>query len=461
MMNFSKYIPAQLSVRRVMAFGFFVLCAMAAWMRGGLYKPLQWPLIAISLFLCSCICFLEDEVQKKLIVKLKRDPIVYAGLTLLLLILIQCLNSNYAVVSIEEGAAAFLRSPACWLPWSVNPADAGEMLIWFLPAWVAILLVRHLLERRHIKFMVYLMAWNAALLSIVSIVQYVIGSGKILGMWEASRHWTFGMFDYPNHTAAWFYLNAFLSAGLLHDAMRKRLPPAQLMVWSVVFFLCLISAGLTLSRFGAFVAMALLGVILIIFLKKYYSTVKGAAAVNLIIGSVIAAFIGLTLFFGAGKGALAREISQKALVGESSVAGDIGGRFIQFPYAWAMFRDYPLFGSGGWSYRSLAPLYIPEGNRAYWDGVGKDNLHCDPLQFLTEFGLLGTACIAFIIGILIKRILNTQRHSTVSIWIIIGLFTVLFHSFFDLPFRCPAIVFEWCILLTILPKLSRRQAMAI
>lgn len=458
MQDFSKYLPEHISMRRILAIGIFLLCATAAWLRGGVYPAMQWPMAVISILLCGGLLFLHPKTRARFVNGLLHDKVFCAGAVLLLVILLQSLNSRYWIVEDEVGAVGFLRTPGRWLPWSVSPLDAIEMLAWFFPAWVVILLVRHLLERRHLKVILYLLAWNSALLGLVSLIQYLLGADRILGMWEVPGHWFFATFDYPNHAAAWFYLNAFLSAGLMHDSLQKKRPPVQLGVWCASFFLCIVAAAMTASRFGALVSLGLLVAMLVLVFKKSFPKVKGDAAVNLVIAAMIAILVGITVFFGAGKGSLAREVNSKGLFGESSVVADMEGRLDQIPHAWRIFKTYPVFGSGGWGYRWLVQIYVQGDEYEAWNAMGKANVHCDPLQFLSEFGFVGAACMALTVVLLIRQIVLTGRYPTLSVWVLVGLGMVLLHSLFDLPFRSPAILLEWCLLLALLPKLPRRDA---
>jgi hypothetical protein len=406
----------------------------------------------MSVLLCGGIFYLKPALREELWTKLRGDPVFYFGLLFFVVVAVQCSNSNYWVVLNDVGESEYVRTPAKWLPWSVIPSEAAEMLVWFVPAWMVVLFVRNLLGRRHLKPLLYIIAWNSALLAFVGILQYLLESSRMLGLWKIPGNAYFATFDYPNHAAEWFYLNAFLAGGLAHDAVVKGRPQTQQVVWCSTFLLCLIAVLLTLSRFGAFVSMVLLGVALIIFLRKALGRLKGNQALNIYIIACIAIMAGMALFTGAGGGALANEVQ------ETSITRDLGGRTRQLPPAWAIIRDYPAFGSGGWGYRWLAPLYVNEEERAFLDGMGAANVHCDPVQFLTEFGLVGGGCLAAVVAILFFSCLKNRKNlGILSIWMAGGIVLIFIHSFADLPFRSPAILYEWCILLSALPKITGRH----
>lgn len=411
---------------------------------------MQWPLLVGALLLCFSPFLLEQDRRRPFLRRVTKDPIFGIGLGLMVVILCQWGNSNYLVVLKESGGAELAGNPSLWLPWSVDRGEAGEMLVWFFPAWISILFIRNLLHRKHVVALLYLMAANSALLACLGLVQLAVGTDKVLGIWEQPHEVFFASFGYSNHACAWFYMNAFLVGGLAHDAFIKKRPLIQLIVWVLVFVVCVISVFMTLSRFGAFVSMVLLGIFLMIFLKHAVSRFRGSSLLNIYIFSGIVVVFGFALFFSAGGGALAKEVGGKALVGEVSLAGDIGGRIDHMAPAWMIVRDYPLFGAGGWSYRWMAHIYVPFEEWDAWSRAGTANVHCDPIQFLSEFGMVGGLCLCMVVVVLVRDMVKARR-SVMWYWVSGGLATVFIHSLIDLPFRCPAILLAWCCLFAALP----------
>ena len=443
-------MPEYISVRRLLAYGICSLCGYAAWARGGVYAPFQWPLIILSIFLCIGVLFLHPQMRQDFRTKLLRDPVFSIGFIFLSLVVIQSLNSGYRVESNANGLLEFIKVPNKWMPWSAVISESMEMLIWFFSAWVSALLVRNLLSRRHLKPLLYIMAWNSAALACLGICLYLSGSSRLMGIWKLPGHAHYATFEYANHAAEWFYLNAFLAAGLAHDALVKRRPKIQQVIWCSTFLLCVISVFLTLSRFGAVLSSLLLLVALIVYFRRTFSHRKGKVSINIYIVACIVVMGGLALFTGAGGGKMANEIKER------SVSQDLGGRIRQFPSAIAIIGDYPLFGAGGGAYQWLAPLHVAEEDSAILAGMGALYVHCDPLQFLCEFGFVGGLCLVAIIVLLFYACLrNINKQSVISIWILVGLGIIVIHSFADLPFRNPAILYEWAVLLTALPKLIR------
>jgi len=137
---------------------------------------------------------------------------------------------------------------------------------------------------------------------------------------------------------------------------------------------------------------------------------------------------------------------------------DLGDRPLLVTTAWSVWKDHSLFGVGGWGFRHLLSHYVPESK---WDWVrtpGRANVHCDPLQFLVEFGAVGFGLMAAALAVLVSPLLRKQSaHNALFLMPAIGLLLVVVFSLIDLPFRCPAILFTWVVVLAALPKVSGRS----
>lgn len=446
----------RISVSRVLCYLLFALLGYAAWARGGVYPPWQWPMASLSVFLLAAgAIFFDSDRKQKLRNALLRDPVAYIGAVFILILFVQGLNSGYLVVWDTVDSVGMVREPVWWLPWSVEPETASQMINWFFPAWVCILLIRHLLERKEIKLLLYLLVWNAAVLAIVGIVQYLAQAKTMLGLWEIPGNHFFATFGYVNHGAAWFYLHAALAAGLAHDGLIKRKPPVQIAVWCGSFLLCITATFLTLSRAGAIGAVVLLLVVAGLLIRWTLKKSKGSAVLNAAGLAVIVVLAGAALYFSAGEGGLAQEI-EETFLGEG-MAQTVTDRTMQLPSAWAVAKEYPVFGCGGWGYRWVAMLHIPIEEWPAWRSAGKANVHCDPLQFLVEFGWVGILCMLSTVGVLIRSALKLGKPDALRSWIALGLFLVFLHGWVDLPFRSPAILMAWCLLFAVLGRLTSKK----
>jgi len=437
-------------------YGIFLLCAYAAWMGVGVRPPLQWPMAVLAALLCAAVLALHGKQYQKIRSRMLRDPVFYFGTCFLLILLAQWVNSGHGVAMEDSGIATMGRIPSKWVPWSVDRAGAAEMLNWFFPAFAVLLIVRNVLGRADIKILAHLLVWNSAALACVGIAQHMLGQDKIMGIWDVSRADFFATFDYPNHAAAWFYLHAALAVGLAHDAEIKHKPRIRIVVWGACFLCCIAASCLTLSRVGAFVALAHLVAVFSILLFRTKTYFRGAKALNAYLAMAIIVLVGATLFFGVGGGDLAHEVAGKAMFGDRSVVGDLSGRAGHISTSWNIIGDYPLFGCGGWGCDGLASLYIPPEELRSWMVGGRANVHCDPVQFLVEFGVVGGLCMAVIVVVLVRGVVAARR-SVLFYWVAGGLVAVFAHSLIDLPFRCPAILLAWCCLFAALPRLAQKR----
>jgi hypothetical protein len=115
-----------------------------------------------------------------------------------------------------------------------------------------------------------------------------------------------------------------------------------------------------------------------------------------------------------------------------------------------MISDHLLFGVGlgGWlqSYGSYASPALSGLNPVY--------LHCDPMQLLSELGLLGTLPLALLIIAVYRSSIRRQGPGSAEIeqrlkFRLCGLTGFLVASLLDFPFRLPAILFSIAVLLSL------------
>jgi len=109
----------------------------------------------------------------------------------------------------------------------------------------------------------------------------------------------------------------------------------------------------------------------------------------------------------------------------------------------SMWRDNPLWGTGPGSFAAIFPYYqtVPPEQTAFL------HAHCDPLEFLAEWGLAGIALFLAAGGIMIRDLLtetaserHTGRFSGIECaGLCLALTAVGLHSLIDFPFRHPLI----------------------
>ncbi|RMG39385.1 MAG: O-antigen ligase domain-containing protein [Candidatus Dadabacteria bacterium] len=126
---------------------------------------------------------------------------------------------------------------------------------------------------------------------------------------------------------------------------------------------------------------------------------------------------------------------------------------------WQLYRDtLPmlkgalLFGVGAGAWQALYPLYMDTS----LSGINPVYLHSDPLQLLTELGVAGTlplAALVLIVSLAAIKALRVKSAKTeyknTLLCLLCGQIGLLAASFFDFPFRMPAIVFYTAVCLSL------------
>ncbi|MEK0449149.1 MAG: hypothetical protein RL088_1417 [Verrucomicrobiota bacterium] len=253
--------------------------------------------------------------------------------------------------------------------------------------------------------------------------------------WRAS-----GFYVCPNHMAG--YLESLAVFALAYCCWGKFSPIARMLLGYVVIY-CLVGIALTGSRGGylssAFALVFLMGMSLW-FLKKLRSSRLGAMmAVSVALGVVVI-----------GGGAFA--MNRNATIGNrmSDISYDAGSvRFDMWQAAVKQARLNPVCGTG-------AGTYLYYGREFRSPNVQRDpiHVHCDYLELLAEYGIIGCVFMAFFIGthavagfksaslIIRNRLRPSGRSFSSELAVIAGaLATVaalLAHSVVDFNFHLPA-----------------------
>ncbi len=116
-------------------------------------------------------------------------------------------------------------------------------------------------------------------------------------------------------------------------------------------------------------------------------------------------------------------------------------------HSWPLLKEYWVFGAGfgAWLpvFMRQAPAMFGESNPEY--------LHCDPLQWIIETGIPGALFLLLLTSILIRRLSYAPALAS-------GLIALSVASFFDFPFRIPAILWQAVVGLTLLTSLEPATA---
>ncbi len=130
--------------------------------------------------------------------------------------------------------------------------------------------------------------------------------------------------------------------------------------------------------------------------------------------------------------------------------GVFGSRNILRSTSIKIWLDHAWFGAGGWAQKYMATTYIEKEDWPKVLGAGKANTHCDFLQFLSEFGVVGSGLMLMIVWVLVRPVWQKRGHvfrSPVVLFCILGLALIWCYSWIDLPFRSPAVLYGWVVVM--------------
>ena len=129
-----------------------------------------------------------------------------------------------------------------------------------------------------------------------------------------------------------------------------------------------------------------------------------------------------------------------------------GGRIEYWSNTLAMFRDFPVFGTGLGTFKYAYFLY---GKETGW----VDHAHNEYVENLADMGALAAIVFFALLAVLVFSLLRmwvARRHPEVKpavLGVLTALFAAAFHSFFDFSLRIPANAFLFLTLLALGIKL--------
>lgn len=409
-----------------------------------------------------------------------RDPVFHLGLAFLGYLALQWFNAGREqYFDIGYRRWTFTEPPLPGWPFSFSRPEAAQMLTWFFPAWTIAVAIRSgLVARSALRGLMGFVAGSAALLAAFGLAQYASGTQAIYGLQPLAGHF-FASFGYGNHAGPFFVLAGSIALGLLFreifdvrrthadtpSAMRVR-HPWRVAALLLAATLCAVGANMGFSRAGILLN-AVLGLFAVGYLwRRAWSRLTAAGRLNLAVATL--GVLG-TLFFlvaGFGEHGIRKELRLRPVAAETLASTwdridlELGRRPAFARAAWAIWREHPWFGVGGWGYRYLVADHVPE---KYWPALetrGWANVHVDGLQFLAEFGAVGMGLLLAALGAMVRaaRAACDGRPDAFCAMATAGLLLTVVFSLVDIPFRCPAILYTWVALLAALPALAKKRS---
>jgi len=330
----------------------------------------------------------------------------------------------------SEGLGLLPVPHRAWLPGSAFPAGTGDALFLAMAMFAAYVLAFRLTERQ-VSGLQMCVAAVAALLSVVVLNQRLEPN-------HAAIFETTGLFVNENHFAVCMNmalpLVLALASRVHFRAVQEGRPssPAGLFLLVAV----LMGAAVVMSRSRAGVAGLALVVAVYVgwvhqWARRYpFAGVFTPPFIKVLSGLLVA---GITLLAMA---AFAREWQQIA-----SIQGEWTFRFGILQDAWASWRAHPWWGTGPGTFSEVFPYYQSEAFR----GVGILHAHCEPVQFLSEFGVAGGLWALLAVGLILsaRGRSRTALEQCPPFAVVerrafgLGLLVLSLHSLVDFPLRIP------------------------
>lgn len=477
--------------------------SVLAWMFGGTRGALLVPVVPWFLLLLIEVLFCfpqrrpgESWYDARLRVwdGLKRDPITWIVLGFILILAIPFMNNGRCVVcdaaAIAQGLSA--KPPVPMSPFCVNRLDHLNVFLWFCAALPAMLVVKHSLIRSGKRIALDLIVWNGAALAVLGFVQSALEAPGPLWSTNGAAYWGvtdfFSTFGYPNMAGDYFTTLFGISLALwrydceaVSEGYKKRdvshlaaAPRQQFwrkhskLIPAALFFFAAIN---TLSRAAIMLVSITACVYFIHTFVSFLSRMRKARRVW--VGVWVLVGLGALLFFASNFAPerLNREvdtIDAKAVMDRVTGRGQYHARVAN-----EIWRDYRLFGCGGWGYVHFC---IPKMTREEYKNmqvVGGINVHNDYLQFLAEHGIVGFGALAAMVVLLLlpifvswwrmgKNLRFTKKNLPPKpmlifvlpapvFFILVTVVATLIHAFGDCPLRSPAVLTLFFVSLAALP----------
>lgn len=456
----------------------FILIIYPAWFRGGTPPGTQPPLLVLSgvllaMYLVANVWGTSAQVRGglkdraslstagRLMVKrvwgLLTRPVFLAGLPFVVLLLVQYINAGRFTYQNPVNGQWQITAPLHpSFPSAFRQAEAFEMICWFVPVWLLVSILRtRIFTGKSLMMILRCLTLNGAVIGVFGIVQFISGTSKIYWFTPIPVHF-FASFGYPNHAASFFAFMLALNFGLLfHELARQREQQSRIWIWLLVVTTAIHfgAANLTLSRAGILLSWGLLGVAGLYFVARLWRQLAPVTRLNLACGIGAAMILAAILAWAIAGDEITMEIASLApakIVDGSTLGAQ--GRMNAISAAWKIALDNPFFGVGGWGYAHLVGFYFDPASWGQLHVAGQANVHNDLLQFLAEFGFVGTGILLLECAILgITWIRRSAWRTPLGFFGGMALLLIAAHSVVDLPFRSPAILIMVAFVLAAVP----------
>ena len=412
------------------------------------------------------------------VVRLLRWPFFWFSLVFLVYLLIGALNPAAEVVRDERGwwVQAIQPTFAVWLPTSVRsdyePMNAWRVLASFTATFSLVWgLWAGLTRRKPVLLVLWCLLLSGAAMGLVGILQHLNEAKAVLWTFPSSNEDFWGSFFYRNQAAA--YLNLILVAAaflFFYHAVKTR----QNLRSGGPHFLCFFlfagtatSIGLALSRGGILFGLILSFVFIALLLLYAIQSIFHVRSLILSVLTLLLLSVGsYSIIIYIDLDAIEQRFGDIEATIENA---DQNARAISTQATWEMAQARLAQGWGAGSFRYIFPMYQRNYPKIYYSryhpqkgGSGRSMFryaHNDIVQFVAEYGLVGTSLIFGGIAMLVLQSLYHSRGQTFAVLILLaGTSQAFGHAFLDFIFNSPAYWMAFIGLLVAAAKLLQLEA---
>lgn len=405
--------------------------------------------------------------------RLLRWPFFWFSFVFLVYLVIGALNPAIEVVRDVRGwwVEAIEPALAVWLPTSVrsdyDPMNAWRVLVSFTAAFSLIWgLWAGLTRRKPVLLVLWCLLLSGAGMALVGMLQQSSGAEAVLWTFPSSNDYFWGSFFYRNQGVA--YLNLILVAAaflFFYHGVKTRQHVRSGGPHFLCFFLYVgtaTSIGLALSRGGILFALILSFVFLALLLVYSIQSIAHLRSLRL---------SALTLILiAAGTYSISTYIDLDAIgerfgdIEATIENADQDARALSTQATWDMARVRLAQGWGAGSFRYIFPMYqrnYPEIHHSHyhrtkgWTGRRIYRYaHNDIVQFVAEYGLIGTGLVfGGIAMLLMQSVYHSRGQIFATLILLVGAGQAFGHAFVDFIFNSPAYWMAFLALLVASTKL--------
>jgi hypothetical protein len=474
------------SSRRALRYAFLASAIatvnVAPWLVGGYWLSVQWWLLggALLTLALGVLHRWTDQVTPgaKHAWKVQRW-IILLGVMFLALMWVQAENPSHRVVLHPPGWEFIPLNPTEWAPKSLEAPFDGvandylpyrntwRYLLIFSIGWAyAAGLASGMTRRTDAQTWVKSLAVNGAIMAVVCLVHRATNQGRTLWLFQDTFDFTSSpLFFYKNHNGAYLAVLAAAAFGCASIEQRS----TRRMGWALTGALIWAATAVVNSRFATVCATAWLAWYAYTRVRAHWAERTLFQNRRLLLIGALAMAMGAAVFLSpVGRAAFARFHHAYAEPGDFLRGGKFRAMIRELGIE--MWSERPAFGWGGGAYLYLFNSYhtrVPEiaehlfREQPNLNRVIGPTANCDWIEFMVEYGLVGTSLLALAVVIPVMAWLSWRSADTcLGNWLIAAALGLTAHAYFDYILRSVPLFMLLLSLLMIALRLSAPGASA-